>query len=207
MTTVKTSDLRDVLRSFGADKKVCSAVLYELFGLVTAQEKQRLRDALKEMCARGELVRLRNGEYKYNFNFRLRENAAYGKIWRFVRASKPGWTRADIARQLNGVSAKQIDRYCQWLAKKGFIEKYGKQGAATSYRATYRASMTPETPYPCFTDRPFEQEKAAALALARLILCENPSLPKIAGEIVTACDVLYARFKKDTLSDGGQYVQ
>ena len=207
--TVTMEMVRDAMRSFCADgASVTNAQLYDLLGLACEAEKDRLRTRISGMIRQGEVVKIDPGKYEYNFKFRLREDKSYGKIWRYVRSQKPGWTYSE-ACQMTRVSYTHLSRYCAWLEDEGYIARHGKNGKASTYRATQKAIMAPETPYPPLHDTdPFEKEKAAAAKIARLMLCCDPYAPKTAREIVAACGVLLARFdKKLQPNEGEQHVQ
>ncbi len=102
--TVTMEMVRDAMRSFCADgASVTNAQLYDLLGLVNEEEKNRLRTRVNCMIKQGEVIKISAGKYEYNFKFVLRENKTYGKIWRYVRSQKPGWTLSDMS-QLTAVS-------------------------------------------------------------------------------------------------------
>lgn len=203
--TVTIEMVRDAMRSFCADgATVTNAQLYDLLGLTREEEKNRLRTRADNMVRQGELVRVGPGKYEYNFKFRLRADKSYGKIWRFIRSAKPGWTIPEGC-QMTRVSYTHFSRTCAWLEEEGFIMRYGKKGPSITYKATQKAMMTPETPYPPLQETdPFEKEKAAAAKIARLMLCNDPYAVKTARELVTACGVLLARFNKNQQQNGGE---
>lgn len=193
--TITMDMVRETLRSHCKPHvKVSNAELYRIFDLKCEEEKNRLRTRLGDMVNRGELFRVGSGQYEYNFKFCLRKNTTFPVIWRFVRMQKEAWTFADVC-QLTRISYSQVKRYCEWLENEGYILQYGKDGHKFSYRATEKAELAPETPFPNITDRnPFERENAAAAELARLMLCHDPYQPITARKIVAACKVLLARF-------------
>ena len=144
-----------------------------------------------------------SGLYEYNFRYRPRENSSFPALWRFVRTQKPGWS-ITYASQLTRISYTQTNRYMGWLENEGYIARQGKNGQTSLYRATEKADMTPETPYPPITDRnPFERENVAAARLATLMLCHDPYKPRVAAEIVKNCNVLLARFAARQSENGG----
>ena len=207
--TVTMEMVRDAMRSFCADgASVTNAQLYDLLDLACEAEKNRLRTRINGMIRQGEVVKIGPGKYEYNFKFRLRADKSYGKIWRYVRSQKPGWTFSE-ACQMTRVSYTHLSRYSAWLEDEGYIERHGKSGKALTYRATQKAMMAPETPYPPLQEAdPFEREKAAAAKIARLMLCNDPYAPKTAREVSAACGVLLARFGNTQQSNGGeQHVQ
>lgn len=198
--------VRDAMRSFCAEGcTVTNAQLYGLLGLTCEPEKDRLRTRVNGMVKQGEVMKLGPGKYKYNFTFILRENKSYAKMWRYVRARKPGWTYSEMSQLIN-IHYTQVSRYCAWLENEGYIMRRGKNGQAFTYAPTEKARLSPETPYPPLRDvDPFEKEKAAAAKIARLMLCNDPYAKKTAREIVAACNVLFARFQPD--NGGEDHVQ
>lgn len=195
--TITTEMVRTAMQGFcRGGKRVSNAQLYEIMGLQNEKEKDRLRTRVNDMVTAGELARVAPGVYEYNFKHRVRKNATFPVIYRFVRMQKPGWSLNECC-QITRISYTQVARYCTWLENEGFIERHGKDGATTLYRSTDKADHTPETPYPDITDKnPFERENAAAAELARLMLCHNPYQATTARKIVAACNVLLARFDK-----------
>ena len=207
--TVTMEMVRVSMRSFCADgATVTNAQLYDLLGLTCEEEKNRLRTRINQMVKQGEVVKVSAGKYEYNFKFRLRADKSYGKIWRFIRSAKPGWTFSEGC-QMTRVSYTHFSRTCTWLEEEGFIMRHGKKGPSITYKATQKAMMTPETPIPPLRETdPFEKEKAAAAKIARLMLCNDPYAVKTARDVVTACGVLLARFNKNQQQNGGeQHVQ
>lgn len=203
--TVTIEMVRDAMRSFCIDgASVTNAQLYDLLGLTCEPEKDRLRTRINGMVKQGEVEKVGPGKYEYNFSFRLRENKNYGKIWRFIRSQKPGWTYSEMS-QLIRIHYTQVCRYCRWLEEEGFIDRHSRNGQSITYRGTDRAMITPETPYPPLRETdPFEKEKAAAARIARLMLCNDPYAINTAREIVAACGVLLARFEKNQQQNGGE---
>lgn len=206
--TITIEMVREAMRSHcKPGVRVSNAELYRLLDLKCEEEKDRLRTRLNNMVIAGELLRVERGLYEYNFKYRVRKNTTFPAIWRFVRMQKEAWSYADVC-QLTRISYSQVKRYCEWLENEGYIVRYGKKGATFTYRATEKAELTPETPYPEITDRnPFERENAAAAELARLMLCNDPYQPTTARKIVAACNVLRARFDptfNQNENNGGQ---
>jgi hypothetical protein len=192
MCAVTTDVLREVMRGF---KRVSNEQLYAVLNVHDRRERSDLRARLRDMCKRGEAVRIGTAMYEYNQNYSVAaKSGTFSAIWRFVRTQKPGWS-ISYAAQLTRVSYTQVARYCAWLENEGFISRHGKDGRTTLFRATEKADRSPETPYPPITDKdPFERENAAATRLATLMLCYNPYQTGFAAEIVKNCKVLLARF-------------
>jgi hypothetical protein len=202
--TITTDMVREAMQSFCREgERVSNGQLYNAMGLTCEQEKDRLRTRITDMIKAGEVFKIAAGLYQYNFKYRVRKNTTFPVIWRFVRTQKPGWS-ISYACQLTRVSYTQAARYCAWLENEGYIARHGKDGQTTLYRATDKADLCPETPYPPTTDRnPFERENAAAARLATLMLCHDPYQPRVATEIVKQCNVLLARFAVNQLENGG----
>ncbi|CAK7025212.1 MAG: hypothetical protein DELT_02553 [Desulfovibrio sp.] len=193
--TITMNMVRQAMRSHcKAGVAISNAELYRILDLKNEKEKDRLRTRLNGMVNQDEVFRVGPGKYEYNFKFRLRKNTTFPVIWRFVRMQKEEWSFSDLC-QLTRISYSQVKRYCEWLENEEYIVRYGKKGATITYRATEKAELTPETPYPDISDRnPFERENAAAAELARLMLCHDPYQSTTARKIVAACNVLRARF-------------
>jgi hypothetical protein len=193
---IATDTVREAMRIFcKGGKRITNTQLYAALDLQDREERAVLRTRLRDMCKRGEAVRIDHAVYEYNFKFSLRiRNTTYAAIWRFVRTQKPGWSLT-YACQLTRISHTQVARYCGWLENEGYIARHGKDGVTTLYRATDKADKSPETPYPPHTDKnPFEREASAAARIATLMLCHDPYQPKVARQIADACKVLLARF-------------
>lgn len=196
-TTITQEMLRNALQGFCKEgEEVSLAQLCAAFDLHTEPEKARIRRRISDMVAHGEISRVRDGVYEYNFSHRPRSPKSFSIIWRFIRKAKPGWSIAE-ASMLTRISYTQISRYCSWLEEEGHITRAGKNGTTTLYRATAKANASPETPYPPLRDvDPFAKERAAAASIARLMLCADPYSAKTARNLVAACQLLLARFGK-----------
>jgi hypothetical protein len=199
---VTTDVLRETMKGF---ERVSNEQLYNVLDVHDRRERSDLRARLRDMCKRGEAVRIGTAMYQYNKKYSVAsKNTTYSAIWRFVRSQKPGWS-ISYAAQLTRVSYTQVARYCTWLENEGYIARHGKDGQTTLYCATEKADRSPETPYPPLTDKnPFERENAAAARLATLMLCHNPYQPRVAAEIVKNCNVLLARFAGTQNENGGE---
>ena len=187
--------LRKVMQNLCANgQEVSNTQLFNVLGLTSEPEKSRMRRRIQDMVAHGEVTRIKDGIFKYNFKNRPRESHGYVKIWRFVRKQKPGWALND-AVLLTGVSYMPIRRYCSWLEEEGYIARMGKSKNTILFRATEKAEKTPETPYPPLQEcDPFEKEYAAAAAIVKLMLCSDLYSKKTARSITAACETLMARF-------------
>ena len=94
------------------------------------------------------------------------------------------------------VDYTRVLRYAAWLEEQGYIQRVGhNEKRAVTYRATNKADMTPETPYPPYKETdPFQKERTAAATITRLMLCTDPRSPRTAAAIMEACKALQARF-------------
>lgn len=205
MKELNSNLIRSALQNFGADgQEISHAMLFDAFGLTEERDKARLRKCIDEMARRGEVVRVRPGAYTYNFKYRPRGNRTIPVIWRFVRKAKPGWCLKDCALLVR-VDYTQVLRYASWLEGEGYIQRIGRnEKHAVIYRATSKADMSPETPFPPYKDTdPFQKERTAAASIVRLMLCSDPYAPKTAQGIRDACKLLLARFdiSKDQSDD------
>lgn len=190
--------VRKAVKNFGhGGKEFGYALLYDLFALEPDNEKAVVRSHVTDMVSAGELNRITDGVFTYNFRYRPRGDSPLRiKIWRFVRSQKPGWTIKDAAL-LSGASYTHVARYCAWLEQEGYIKAKGKNGNTITYRATKLAGKAPEMPQPSTDEKnPFEKECRAAGKIANLMLYGNLYSSKSAREIVEACNVLLERFQK-----------
>ena len=169
--------------------------VYEALSLTSENQKAVVRTRLSDMLRHGEVVRVKAGCFTYNTKHKAREGKTYVTMWRFVRASKPGWSVTDCA-MMTRVSYTQALRYVAWLEGEDYVARAGRNDKrAILYRATPKASASPETPYPPLRETdPFQKERAAAASITRLMLCADPYAPKTGKTIVEACQVLIARF-------------
>lgn len=192
-------NIRATIQALGADgKEISHALVFEAMGLETESDKAIARARVTTMTKHGELTRTERGSFIYNAKHRPRQAKLHAAIWRFVRASKPGWSVQDCAL-MTRASYTHVLRYVGWLEGEGFIARAGQDGKrAVTYRNTEKARATPETPYPPIkTTDPFAKERVAAATITRLMLCANPYALKTARDITDACRVLLARFEKD----------
>lgn len=180
------------------DKEVSHALLYDALGVKADVEKGFIRKTVSKMSVHGEITRTERGTYKYNFKHRGRKNTYRDALWRFVRASKPGWTLGDCAL-MTMASYSYAAHYVAWLEAEGFVVRTGRNSDNSFvYQNTAKARSHPETPYPPVKETdPFAREKVAAATITRLMLCANPYAAKTARDICQACKVLMARFEKN----------
>lgn len=196
---IVTADvMRQAAKSVGAGgAEFGYTLLYQVCGLTNASDSAKavLRNRVNDLVKAGELKRIKDGVFTYNFSYRSRAESPYReRIWRYVRKQKPGWTLKDVSL-MAGASYTHVMRYCAWLEQEGYIAPEGKRGTARTFRATALADKSPEMPQPPTEERsPFDAECRAAGRIVNLMLYGNPYQPKTAQEIVKACKVLLARF-------------
>lgn len=176
---------------------VSNQQIYLALALNCEAEKACARSRISNMVQHGELIREGESLYRYNFAKRPRDPKTHAIVWRFVRASKPGWRITDCAI-MTRVSYTQVLRYCNWLLEEGYIAQFGKDERNTvTYRATEKAMKSPETPYPPLRETdPFAKEKAAAVRIIDALLRADPYAKKTARAITEACHILLSRFEK-----------
>ncbi|MCH5277506.1 MAG: hypothetical protein J1E80_06685 [Desulfovibrionaceae bacterium] len=195
---VSKEAVRAALQALGEDgKEVSYQLVYEALGLKNDAEQAVVRSRISDMTRHGEVKRTRTGCFTYDFKHRPRESKSYETLWRFVRKAKPGWSVSECA-MMTRISYTRALRYCTWLEEAGFIERTGRSDRnATTWRATAKADMNPETPYPPLRETdPFAKERTAAATIVRLMLCADPYAAKTAREVTEAARVLLARFEK-----------
>ena len=198
MATSATDKLRRALQTLCPDDgTVCNQQLYEALGLTDEPAKARLRSRISEFVRRGELVRVDGHEGYYTYNREAmprRTGESYGRIWRAIRASKPGWAYSEIS-QITRIEYTMVRRYCQWLYEEGYIVRHGKKGNTQLWRATQKARDQLRTPYPPIVPKdPFEAERSAACRLVRCLMEADPSKPRIKSKINKELQILERRF-------------
>lgn len=198
MATSATDKLRRALQALCPDDgTVCNQQLYEALGLSDEPAKARLRSRLGDFLKRGELVRLKDhpGCYTYHRTaMPKRTGESYGRIWRAVRASKPGWAYREIS-QVTRIEYTMVSRYCKWLHEEGYITRHGKNGNTQLWRGTAKIRECTEVQYPLITPKdPFAAERSAACGLVRLMMEADPSKPRIKSKINKELQILVRRF-------------
>lgn len=195
-TKLTRAMVRKAAKAFGAKgTEFGYALFYELYGYEVDGDRAVVRSHITSMVDAGELRRVKNGVFVYNFNYRPRGDSPLRiKMWRFIRSQKPGWTLQDMAL-MSGASYTHVARYCDWLEQEGYIAAFGKEGNTITYKATAMATKAPEMPQPPTEERnPFETECRAAGVITNRMLYGNLYSLKTKREIVAACNVLLARF-------------
>jgi|GEM_PF-450894 len=190
--------VRNAVQALGeGGREVSYRQVYEVLGLTNEGQQAVVRTRISNMAKHGEINRTKTGCFTYDFKHRPREAKTYAVLWRFVRASKPGWDISGCA-MLTRISYTQVLRYVSWLENEGYVERAGRnEKRAILYRATTKAAASPETPYPPIRESdPFQKERTAAATITRLMLCADPYAPKTARSIIDACRVLLNRFEK-----------
>ena len=170
--------------------------LYEVFGVDSAKDRARFRRKLRDMVRRGELVRVGPGLYRYNPNALDQEAAeGYQRIWRAIRAQRPGWTMHDLA-QVTRISYSHARTYCRWLNREGYITHHGRRGTSTLWRATAKAKEQQTAPIPIKTPTdPFNAERNAACRLVRCLMATDPYQTHIRQKIINEAQTILCRFQ------------
>ena len=186
-----------VVQALGKDgAEVSNHMIFNALSIDTEQKKARVRARIGGMVRHGELTRMKDGVYVYNFNRRPRNPRTYCAIWRFVRKAKPGWSLNDVCT-MTRVSYTQVRRYCDWLQEEGYISTVGREKNSILYRASHKADLNPETPFPPLREtNPFEQENNAAVQIINALLKQDPYSVKTAKIITKAARTLLERFEK-----------
>ena len=175
--------------------------LYEVFGVDSAKDRARFRRKLRDMVRRGELVRVGPGLYRYNPSALDQEAAeGYQRIWRAIRAQRPGWTMHDLA-QITRISYSHARTYCRWLNREGYITRHGRRGSSTLWRATAKAKEQQATPVPVTTPQdPFDVERKAACRLVRCLMAADPYRPHTRQKIVSEAHTILRRFTSEEIN-------
>lgn len=200
--SVTVDMVRSALQSFcSGGGQVTTKQLMAALGLECEAEKARLRRRLSDMVHHGELKRIDEGVFEYNFSHRPRNPQSFSKIWRFVRHAKPWWSFSTAALMTH-LSYTQVSRYCAWLEEEDYICRAGRDGQTILYQATRKADAHPEAPYPPLRDvDPFAREKAAAARIVQLLLCHDPYSRKVGVSVTEACRTLLSRFEKNVIQN------
>ena len=197
----ESNDMRRLVASLAAASvtgQVTNTMLFQALGAEDAAAKARVRRAVTHMVRRKELLRVRDGVFTYNPKAApRRESTSYERVWRAVRASKPGFSVAELV-QVTRFSERQVREYVRWLLEEGHLASHGQEGNRQLYRATQKARDTRETPLPPVGVKdPYEKERNAACKLVRLLMERDCGKPAVARGIVESCRAILARFEKE----------
>lgn len=202
MKTAWASQIRTLADTLseGGKKTVSTQMLCAALGITGTPAKTRVRRSITCMVKRGEMERIRDGEYRY-FPKKATAIGAYGesykRMWRIIRTEKAGWTVNGIASTTR-LHSSTISEYCKYLEQEGFIARCGKQGNARLFRATQKATEQRETPYPpCAPKDTYVKERNAACRIICAFTKPNPALDK--ERIITDCRAILARFEKENV--------
>lgn len=198
--------MRQLLASLAAASvtgQVTNAMIFEALGVDDESAKARVRRQVTHMVRRKELVRVRDGVFTYNPQAAPRRTcASYERVWRAVRASRPGFSVADLV-QISRFSERQVREYVRWLLDEGFLLDHGMDGNTKLYRASFKARDTRETPLPPVGVKdPFEKERNAACRLVRFLMERDCGQPAVKRGIVENCRAILARFEDKEDADG-----
>ncbi len=179
MRTYDMDQLRIAMKAMGAgnDGVVTIALLADVLGLETESQRQILRRRVSALATRGEVEKVAFGQYRYIPGSEPSRNGKnYQRIWRLIRIQQPGWTRVDIAA-LARCHRTVVDRYGAWLEGEGFVVKAGKRQGTALWRTTAKGLEQRETPWPPLDNspEPYMAERAAAGALATILLTQDPA--------------------------------
>lgn len=200
MKSVGMTQLRELIQGLaeGGKKQITNAMLYEALGLEEPDEKARLRRRVTDMVQRKELIRIKQGVFKYNPKAQpQRHGEMYIRIWRLVRSKQPGWSIQDLAT-ITRASYTMVLKYCRFLLEEGYIAKFGKEGNTQKYRATGKAKDQRDTPYPPVAVKdPYEKERGASCRLVRQMMERDLSQPGVRKKIIKECRTILARFESE----------
>ena len=170
-------------------------MIAQAMGAAPGQETNQVRSRVTNLHRRGELERVEDGVFRYLPSKQPRGNAeSCQRVWRAVRASKPGFGVTDIVLATR-YSERVVRKYLRWLLREGYLAKHGRKGNQILYRATLKARDTVSTPYPPNPNQdPFKRERDAACALVRLFMERDPYQPHARRSIVENCLAILDRF-------------
>ncbi|WP_237559936.1 winged helix DNA-binding protein [Desulfohalovibrio reitneri] len=192
-------ELRPVIQGLtrGGKKSFTAGLLIEALCLEDEQDKAKVRRRLEDMKERRELIRVERGTYTWNPHAATRGGELYERIWRAIRAKKPGWTFRDVS-QVSRASYTHVAKYVRWLEAEGYVARHGKSGKSYAYRATQKARDQRKTPFPPkpITD-PFAQVRNAACRMVRALMERDPYQPNVRQRIIEDCRTVLARFNEE----------
>lgn len=192
--------LRELARTLSEDgqKEVTSSALFLAIGAVDVGMKARVRRSLTHMVERGELTRVKNGVFRFSTQadqITKRYGDSFPRMWRIIRTENSGWSIRTIAGTTR-LHPSTVQAYCQWLEEEKLITRCGKKGNAFLYRATNKARLQRDTPYPPVLPKdPYAKERSAACRLVRLFMNIDPG--KNRENIITECRAILARFEQE----------
>lgn len=180
-----------------AGDRISYADIFHVFGLTDGRDKDNTRRAMGDFIKRGELKRVSPGMFTYHPEaIKRQEVEGYNRMWRAIRAVRPGWTTADI-EQVTRMSRNHAQKYCRWLHAEGFITPHGRQGNTRLWRITTKGRDHQQTPLPPRAIKdPYQAEKNAACRLVRCLMSRDPGKPATRQKIITECTAILARFEK-----------
>lgn len=186
--------LRSALQGLSG-REITNALLYEIMGVDSEEERARLRRSLTHLVRKRELLRQAPGTYLYNPKATSPQAGEMcSRIWRAIRASKPGWSKLDLSLTTR-VSHSHLSQYVNWLEDQGYVERHGRKGNVVLYRGTGKAREQRETPFPPREARdPFAEARAACARLVRVMMTRDLYQPSACKEVVKECAAIMARF-------------
>jgi hypothetical protein len=180
-----------------AGDRISYADIFHVFDIKDATDRDHTRRAIRDFLRRGELKRVEPGVFIYHPEaIKKQEVEGYQRIWRAIRAVRPGWTTADI-EQVTRMSRNHAQKYCRWLHAEGFITPHGRQGNTRLWRVTTKGRDHQQTPIPPRAIKdPYKPERLAACRLVRCFMDRDPGKPVTRQKIITECTAILARFEK-----------
>ena len=197
MNPITTQQVREIIQGYCTTSKhrISHGMLYEMLGISSEPEKARARTRLNDLVRRQEIERVEPGVFRVRkLAAPVKQGECYIRIWRAIRASKPGWDYYKIV-QVARVNYTTLRRYCGWLKEEGYIAPHGRTGNVLQFKATPKARQQRETPFPPSGNKdPFEAERNAACRLVRRLMEADPYQPAIREKIVKEANTILARF-------------
>ncbi|MGE4552906.1 MAG: hypothetical protein AB7D57_07320 [Desulfovibrionaceae bacterium] len=195
MKTIDRGRLRDVLLGLteGGKRTVTNAMLYQTLDRKDAGSQRLLLRQLQGLVRMGEIVRVGRGEMRYVPEAASARNGQlYSRIWRAVRAKKPGFSTRDLAL-VSGAALSHVRHYVHWLERAGYLRRNGRDGNTVLYAATKTARERLDTPYPPLSALDsYGAERNAACRLVRLLMERDPITAR--RRIAENCAIIMDRF-------------
>jgi len=197
MSAVTIQQVRDVIRGYCTTSKhrISHHIMYELLGVTETADRDKVRARLNDLARRQEIIRVEPGVFRINkLAAPVKQGECYSRLWRAIRARKPGWDFYDIC-QGSRVNYTTVRKYCGWLKGMGLVAAHGRDGNVLKFRATPKARQQQQTPFPPSGNKDlFEVERNAACRLVRRLMEAAPYQPAIREKIVKEAKTILARF-------------
>ena len=159
------------------------------------REANTIRAILTRLAKDGAIIRIDQGAYISTGQGLTKDPGVTVRIWRVIRAARPGWTVNDIC-QATRVSQSVAYKYIRHLLNEGYVAEYGRKDLAKAYRATAKAKQrkSPLHP-PVVVKDEYEAARKAALTIIRAMMTENLETGKTRRTVAEAARRVWETFR------------